>query len=163
MIQNYLTLGFFQFQESRIEVHRRNYLCCYLATIRCSLILYATFIYWFLLRGNYTKDLENDVSFVCPNKRVKTRTATKSLNINKRYHFEIFKLKFDNHIQKNLQNWTRKTFLRTEITRERMDFNSTILMFGAALILIDSKSKWFKLVSNLLEKWISFMTLVIWI
>ena len=48
----------------------------------------------------------------------------------------IFKLKFDNNIQKNLQNWTRKTFLRTEITRERMDFNSTILIFGAALIFI---------------------------
>ena len=38
-IQNYQTLCFFQFQESRKVLHLRNYLCCYLATIHCSLIL----------------------------------------------------------------------------------------------------------------------------
>merc|ERR1711902_31542 len=47
-----------------------------------------------------------------------------------------FKLKFDNHIQKNLLNLTRKTFLRTEITRVTMDYKSTIFIFGAALIFI---------------------------
>jgi len=46
------------------------------------------------------------------------------------------KLKFDNHIHKNLQNWTRNIFLRTEITRETMDFKSTIFIFGTALIFI---------------------------
>merc|ERR1711902_202471 len=46
------------------------------------------------------------------------------------------KFKFDNHIEKNLHNLTRKTFLRTEITRLTMDFKSTIFIFGAALIFI---------------------------
>jgi len=46
------------------------------------------------------------------------------------------KLKFDNHTRTNLHNSTRKTFLRTRITRQAMDFKSTIFIFGVALIFI---------------------------
>jgi len=50
--------------------------------------------------------------YTCENEK----SAKRIFDINRMYIFKTPKLKFDNHLQKNLQNYTRKIVLRTRVT-----------------------------------------------